>query len=235
MNEALDTLRTLTETVDKTVNGTVVKELSIWEMLFGGELAGTIILVILFILFVLTIYIFFERYFIIRKASRLDTNFMNTISDFVYDGKIDSGLDLCRSTNSPEARMIEKGLTRIGRPLEDISQAIENTAKLEIYQLEKKLNTMATIAGAAPMLGFLGTVVGVIIVFFNITHASGGSINPQDLAGGLFTAMGTTAVGLIVGITAYVGYNYLISKVDNTVYQLQASAVDFLDVINKPV
>ncbi|MFV0531516.1 MAG: MotA/TolQ/ExbB proton channel family protein [Flavobacteriales bacterium] len=231
MNDTVDTLKAINETV----KGPIVKELSVWEMLFGGGIAGTIIMVILFILFVATVYIFFERYFIIEKASKADALFMNAIRDFVYDGKIESGLDLCKSTNSPEARMIEKGLTRIGRPLEDISQAIENTAKLEVYQLEKRLNTMATIAGAAPMLGFLGTVVGVIIVFFNITHATGGNINPQDLAGGLFTAMGTTAVGLIVGIAAYIGYNYLVSKVDHTVYQLQASAVNFLDVINKPV
>lgn len=226
-----DTLQAIHETVKRPV----LKELSIWEMLFGGEIAGTIIMMILFVLFILTLYIFFERYFIIKKSSKVNVHFMDTIRDFVYDGKIESGLDLCKSTNSPEARMIEKGLTRIGRPLEDISQAIENTAKLEVYQLEKRLSTMATIAGAAPMLGFLGTVVGVIIVFFNITHASGGNINPQDLAGGLFTAMGTTAVGLIVGITAYIGYNYLVSKVDHTVHQLQASAVNFLDVINKPV
>ncbi len=231
MNDTIDSLQTANELI----TGPLVKELSIWEMLFGGEIAGTIIMAILFILFVITLYIFFERYFVIKKASKADTDFINTIRDFVHDGKIESGLDLCKTTNSPEARMIEKGLLRIGRPLEDISQAIENTAKLEVYQLEKRLNTMATIAGAAPMLGFLGTVVGVIIVFFNITHASGGNINPQDLAGGLFTAMGTTAVGLIVGITAYIGYNYLVSKVDHTVYQLQASAVNFLDVINKPV
>ncbi len=231
MNNLSDTIQRANQLLDSPT----VKELSLWQMLFGGEIAGTIIMGILFILFILTIYLFFERYFIIKKASKIDTHFMNTIRDFVYDGKIESGLDLCRSSLSPEAKMIEKGLMRIGRPLEDISQAIENTAKLEVYQLEKRLSTMATIAGAAPMLGFLGTVVGVIIVFFNITHASGGNINPQDLAGGLFTAMGTTAVGLVVGICAYVGYNYLVSKVDNTVYLLQASAVNFLDLINKPV
>lgn len=234
MNDSINTLRNITNAAAGTKVATE-KTLSIYEMLFGGGWAGTAIIVITLLLFVLAVYIFFERLFVIRKSSKVDAQFMNTIRDFVHDGKIEAAIDLCRSKNTPESRMIEKGIMRIGRPLSDISQSIENTAKLEIFQLEKNISILATVAGAAPMLGFLGTVIGVIMVFFNITHASGGNINPQDLAGGLFTAMNTTAVGLMVGIPAYVGYNYLVTKIDKTVYSLQNSAVNFLDLINKPL
>jgi biopolymer transport protein ExbB len=158
------------------------------------------------ILSILAVYIFVERYFAIHKAAKIDATFMNRIKDYIHDGKIDSAVSLCQSTDSPFAQMIEKGIHRIGRPLTDIQAAIENVGRQEIFKLEKGLPTLASAAGGAPMLGFLGTVTGMIKAFYNMAMA-GNNLNIQILSSGIYEAMVTTVAGLIVGIMAYFGYN----------------------------
>ncbi|MDH7914608.1 MotA/TolQ/ExbB proton channel family protein [Winogradskyella sp. SYSU M77433] len=212
----------------------VEKTLSIIELITTGGTAGMIIILILFLLLIVAIYIYFERLFTIKSASKVDSNFMNQIKDHVSNGKIDSAQMLCAQQNSPVSRLIGKGITRIGKPLEDINTAIENAGRLEIYGLEKNVSVLATISGAAPMIGFLGTVIGMIISIFEIAN-SGGSIDIKTLADGLYTAMTTTVGGLIVGIVAYVAYNHLVVKTNKVVYQMEANSVEFLDHLNEPI
>ena len=188
---------------------------------------------ILGLLSVLSIYIFIERYFIIRRSSKDDENFMNIIRDNVMDGKYDTANELCRRENTPIARMLQKGLSRIGKPLTDINAAIENVGNLEVSRLEKNIATLATIASTAPMLGFLGTVIGMIIAFYDMSMA-GGNIDIQLLSGGIYQAMITTVGGLIVGIIAYVLYNVLVARIDRLVFILEARASEFMDVLHEP-
>ncbi|WP_299225147.1 MotA/TolQ/ExbB proton channel family protein [uncultured Psychroserpens sp.] len=210
------------------------KTLSIIELIFSGGTAGQIIIAILFVLLVVAIYIYFERLFAIKAASKVDANFMNQIKDHVSNGKVDSAQMLCAQVNSPVSRLINKGITRIGKPLEDINTAIENAGRLEVYSLEKNVSILATISGAAPMIGFLGTVIGMILSIFEIAN-SGGSIDIKTLADGLYTAMTTTVGGLIVGIIAYVAYNHLVVRTDKVVYQMEANSLEFLDHLNEPI
>lgn len=210
------------------------KTLSIYKLIMDGGLGGQIIIGILFVLLAVTLYIYFERLFAIKAASKVDKNFMNQIKDFVSNGKIESADALCKSTNTPTSRLIEKGISRIGKPLEDINSAIENAGKLEIYQLEKNVSVVATIAGAAPMIGFLGTVIGMIVAIHEIAN-SGGQIDIKMLSDGLYTAMTTTVGGLIVGIIAYISYNHLVVRTNKVVYQMEAKSVEFLDLLNEPV
>jgi biopolymer transport protein ExbB len=196
-------------------------------------LKGGIIMIPLLILSLIAIYIFIERWLAISKAGKEDKNFMNNIRDYILSGKIDSAKALCKSTNTPVANMIEKGVSRIGRPLDDISAAIENVAKLEIYKLENKLALLATISGAAPMLGFLGTVVGMIKSLYNMAGA-GDNIVISTLAGGIYEAMVTTVGGLIVGIMAYISYNLLVAQVDKVIHKMEARTIEFLDLLNEP-
>jgi biopolymer transport protein ExbB len=207
-----------------------------------GELSTTIyelvlkggwIMAILGVLSVIAVYIFIERFFTINKASRDDKHFMNNIRDFIKSGRIDSAQALCKSNRSPIARMIEKGLMRIGRPLNDINAAIENVGKLEVSRLEKNVAGLATIAGAAPMLGFLGTVIGMIIAFYDMSMA-GNNIDIALLSTGIYQAMITTVGGLIVGILAYVCYNILVARVEKLVYLLEARSTEFMDLLNEP-
>ena len=179
-------------------------------------------------------YIFIERYYVIRKASRQDQNFMNRIKDYIHDGKIDAALALCKSTDSPSARMIEKGISRLGRPLQDISTAIENVGKLEISKLEKSFPTLATITGAEPMLGFLGTVIGMVRSFYAMSQA-GNNIEVSLLSDGIYTALITTVAGLIVGILGYFAYNILVVRVEKVVFNLEATNTEFMDILNEPV
>ena len=179
-------------------------------------------------------YIFIERYYVIRKATKEDQNFMNRIKDYIHDGKIEAALGLCQSTNSPSARMIEKGITRLGRPLQDISTAIENVGKLEISKLEKGFPTLATITGAEPMLGFLGTVIGMVQSFYNMEQA-GNNIDVSLMSGGIYTALITTVAGLIVGILGYFAYNTLVVRVERVVFNLEATLTEFMDILNEPV
>ena len=186
------------------------------------------------LLSLIAVYIFFERYFAIKKASQVDTNFMNRIRDYIHEGKIDNALTLCQSYTNPVSRMIEKGVQRIGRPLSDIVSAIENVGKLEIYQLEKGLPTLATVAGGAPMIGFLGTVMGMIRAFYDMSMA-GNNIDVTLLSRGIYTALVTTVAGLIVGIIAYFAYNYLVARVEKIVNKLEANSTEFMDLLNEPV
>ena len=212
----------------------VEKTLSIIELITSGGTSGIVIILILFLLLIVATYIYFERIFAIKAASKVDSNFMNQIKDHVSNGKIDSAQMLCAQQNSPVSRLIAKGITRIGKPLEDINTAIENAGRLEIYSLEKHVSVLATISGVAPMIGFLGTVIGMILSIFEIAN-SGGSIDIKSLADGLYTAMTTTVGGLIVGIVAYVAYNHLVVRTNKVVYQMEANSVEFLDHLNEPI
>ncbi|HIC32684.1 MAG: MotA/TolQ/ExbB proton channel family protein [Flavobacteriaceae bacterium] len=211
----------------------VEKTLSIIELITSGGTAGMIIIAVLILMLIFTLYIYFERMLTIKEASKIDANFMNQIRDYVSNGKIDSAQNLCSTVNSPVSRLISKGVSRIGKPLEDINTAIENAGRLEIYNLEKNVSVLATISGAAPMIGFLGTVIGMILSIFEIAN-SGGSIDIKTLADGLYTAMTTTVAGLIVGIVAYIAYNHLVVKTDKVVYQMEANSLEFLDLLNEP-
>lgn len=179
-------------------------------------------------------YIFIERFYVIRRATREDTNFMNRIKDYIHDGKIDAALALCKSTDSPSARMIEKGISRLGRPLQDISTAIETVGKLEISKLEKGFPTLATITGAEPMLGFLGTVIGMVQSFYAMSQA-GNNIEVSLLSDGIYTALITTVAGLIVGILGYFAYNTLVVRVERVVFNLEATLTEFMDILNEPL
>ncbi|MDO1499725.1 MotA/TolQ/ExbB proton channel family protein [Winogradskyella maritima] len=212
----------------------VEKTLSIIELIGSGGTAGMVIIGILFVLLVVATYIYFERLFAIKAASKVDSNFMNQIKDHVSNGKIESAQILCAQQNSPVSRLIGKGISRIGKPLEDINTAIENAGRLEVYELEKNVSVLATISGAAPMIGFLGTVIGMIIAIFELANA-GGTIEMDTLASGLYTAMTTTVGGLIVGIVGYIAYNHLVVKTNKVVYQMEANSVEFLDHLNEPV
>jgi biopolymer transport protein ExbB len=194
---------------------------------------GWVMIPIILLSFVAT-YIFIERYYVIKKATKEDINFMNRIKDYIHDGKIDAALALCRSTDSPSASMIEKGITRLGRPLQDISTAIENVGKLEISKLEKGFPTLATITGAEPMLGFLGTVIGMVQSFYAMSQA-GNNIEVSMLSDGIYTALITTVAGLIVGILGYFAYNVLVVRVERVVYNLEATLTEFMDILNEPV
>jgi biopolymer transport protein ExbB len=189
---------------------------------------------ILFLLLGVALYIYFERLFAIKAAAKIDANFMNQIRDYISSGKIDAAKMLCAQTNSPVARLTEKGVSRIGKPLDDINTAIENAGTLEVYKLEKNVSVLATVAGAAPMIGFLGTVIGMIIAFHEMA-TSGGQAEMGALASGIYTAMTTTVGGLVVGIIAYIGYNHLVTMTNKVVHSMEANAVDFLDLLNEPL
>ncbi len=228
-------LSNIQEVVDATnEEESVEKTLSIIELISSGGTAGIVIIAILFVLLVVATYIYFERLFAIKAASKVDSNFMNQIKDHVSNGKIESAQILCAQVNSPVSRLIGKGITRIGKPLEDINTAIENAGRLEVYSLEKNVSVLATISGAAPMIGFLGTVIGMILSIFEIAN-SGGQIDIKLLADGLYTAMTTTVGGLIVGIVGYIAYNHLVVKTNKVVYQMEANSVEFLDHLNEPI
>ena len=209
------------------------KTLSLFDLMLSGGLGGQIIILILFILLFAAVYIYFERLFAIKSASQVDKNFMLQIKDNVLNGNIESAKMRCAQSDSPVARLTEKGISRIGSPLEDINTAIENAGRLEVYKLEKNVSILATIAGAAPMIGFLGTVIGMVIAFHELATSSG-QAQMGALAEGIYTAMTTTVAGLIVGIIAYIGYNHLVVKTDKVVHQMEATAVDFLDLLNEP-
>jgi len=212
----------------------VEKTLSIIELISSGGLAGQIIIMVLFLLLMVASYIYFERIFAIKAASKIDANFMNQIKDHVSNGKIDSAQVLCAQINTPVSRLISKGITRIGKPLEDINTAIENAGRLEVYGLEKNVSVLATISGAAPMIGFLGTVIGMILAIFELANA-GGTIQMDVLASGLYTAMTTTVAGLIVGIIGYIAYNHLVVRTNKVIHQMEANSVEFLDLLNEPI
>lgn len=210
------------------------KTLSIYSLIMDGGIGGQIIIVVLLIMLIAALYIYFERVFAINATSKTDSNFMNQLKDLIANGKLEGAKVLCAQTNSPEARLIEKGISRIGKPLEDINTAIESAGTLEVYKLEKNVSVLATVAGAAPMIGFLGTVIGMILAFHEMA-TSGGQAEMGSLAAGIYTAMTTTVAGLIVGIIAYISYNHIVVKTNKVVHKMEAKAVEFLDLLNEPV
>jgi biopolymer transport protein ExbB len=203
------------------------------ELLMDGGMAGQIIIGVLFVLLFTAVYLYFERLFAIKAATDYDVNFMDQIRNNVSSGNLEAAKVLCAQKNTPVSRLTEKGISRIGSPLEDINTAIENAGKLEVYKLEKNVSILATIAGAAPMIGFLGTVIGMVLAFHTLATSSG-QAEMGTLAEGIYTAMTTTVAGLIVGIIAYIGYNHIVVKTDKVVHQMEATAVDFLDLLNEP-
>lgn len=209
------------------------KTLSLMDLLFSGGIAGSIIIIILFVLLIIAVYLYFERLFAIKAASKTDKNFMLQIRDNIASGNIEAAKIRCAQDNSPVAHLTAKGISRIGSPLEDINTTIENAGRLEVYKLEKNVSVLATIAGAAPMIGFLGTVIGMVLAFHSLASSSG-QAEMGALAEGIYTAMTTTVAGLIVGIIAYIGYNHLVVRTDKVVHQMETTAVDFLDLLNEP-
>lgn len=219
---------TITAVATMVPDAQVSEELSVMDL----ALKGGIIMIPLLILSLIAVYIFVERLLTISKARRYDPQFMGTIRQYIKEGKLDAARALCKSADTPVARMIDKGLSRIGRPLNDISAAIENVARLEIYRLENRLNLLGTIAGAAPMLGFLGTVIGMIRALYQMSNQP--EVNIALLSGGIYEAMVTTVGGLIVGIMAYIFYNLLVAQVEKVVNGLEARSIEFMDVLNEP-
>lgn len=204
-------------------------EINVIDLAFKGGW----IMVVLLLLSLMAGYIFIQRLLVIRRAGKEDQNFMNRIKDYIHEGKVDSALNLCRSTNTPSARMIEKGITRLGRPMNDVLVAIENVGNLEIAKLEKGFPLIATTAAGAPMLGFLGTVTGMVRAFFDMANA-GTNVDVSRLSGGIYEALVTTVGGLVVGIITLFAYNYLVSQVDNVVNKMEARTMEFMDLLNEP-
>lgn len=210
-------------------------EFSFWDILFHGGVFAKIVMGTVLALGVFSVYLFFERFFFInRMVSKTDANFMHNIEDYIREGKVDSALDYCKSQNSPEGRIMEKGISRLGRPVSDIVSSMESQAQVEIANMEKNLNLLAVVPSIAPMLGLLGTVIGMIIAFFNLSHAEG-SFSPKTLSEGIYTALGQTAVGLAVAIPANFFYNILLTRIDKFVLKIQNNSGEFLDTINKPL
>jgi len=208
--------------------------LSIMDLMLSGGIGGQIIMLLMVLLSIAMVYIFVNRMGAIKRANKIDPQFMKDIKDHVASGNVQSAINLCERSDSPVARMILKGLTRIGKPLQDISASIENQGKLEIQRLERNLPYLATIAGGAPMLGLLGTVIGMILAFQEMANAGGG-VQIDMLAEGIYVAMTTTAAGLVVGIFAYFGYNFLVTRVESVIYKMETSSTEFLDLLDEPV
>ena len=194
---------------------------------------GGWIMIVLGVLSIVAIFIFIQRFLIIKRVNKNDESFMNRIKDYIHDGKIDSAINLCRKTNNPSARMVEKGISRLGRPMNDVLVAIENVGNIEVAKLEKGFSIMATIAAGAPMLGFLGTVTGMVRAFFDMANA-GTNVDISLLSSGIYEALVTTVGGLVVGIIALFAYNYLVAQVDNVVNNLEAQTMEFMDLLNEP-
>ena len=207
----------------------VEETLSLWDL----TVKGGVIMIPLALLSVLAVYIFIERFMATQKAAREDNSFMNNIRDFIHQGKLDSAISLSKNTHTPIARMIYKGLLRLGKPLSDINAAIENVGRIEIAKLEKRVAFLATVAGGAPMLGFLGTVVGMVQAFYNMSKA-GNNIDIAMLSSGIYVAMVTTVGGLIVGIMAYFFYNIIVARIQKIVNMLESKASEFMDLLNEP-
>ena len=207
----------------------VVKDLSVWNL----TMAGGWLMIPLALLAVVSIYIFFERLFAVSRASKEDSAFMEKIKNYIHRGEVDQAAQLCKDTNTPYARMIEKGVSRIGRPMNDVLVAIENVGNMEIAKLEKGFNWLATTAAGAPMIGFLGTVTGMVQAFFQLASA-GQNSNVTILASGIYQALVTTVAGLIVGILALFAYNYLTSRVNKVMNKLEGKSMEFMDLLNEP-
>ena len=226
----------LTAVADSTSTATTVNAVEQTEKTLSYlDLAtkGGWLMIVLLVLSIIAIYIFGSKWWMISKASKVNKNFIKNIRVLIHDGKTKSAIELCRKYDNPTARLIEKGIERIGRPLEDIQAAVENMGNVEIARLEKGLPMLATIAGGAPMIGFLGTVTGIISAFFEMANA-GNNIDITLLSGGIYEAMVTTVGGLFVGIIAYFGYNYLTSQISNLVFKMENATIAFIDMLHEP-
>jgi len=231
MGDTTNTVTNVVDTISKTdQTKTVEKTMNVLDLAIKGGWT----MIPIGIMMLIAVYLIIERLIAIGKARREDPNFMNNIKDFIHNGKIDAAVSLCRATPTPIARMLEKGIGRIGHSLADISLAIENRAKLEVYGLEKNLSILATIAGAAPLMGLIGTVTGMVVTFFGIA-SKGQGVDIAVLAGGVYQAMVATVGGLIVGIIAYIGYNLLVSRVEKVVYKMELRSVEFIEILQTPV
>lgn len=210
-----------------TATNVPAEKISLWSLLKEGG----VLMIPLLLCSIILVYVFVERLMVIRKAGVIDPNFMLHIRENVSNGNLTSAKALCRNTDSPIARMIEKGLSRIGKPIDNIEKSMENTGKLEVYKLEKNTSILSTLAGIAPMFGFLGTIAGMIILFFNVQHQG---FSLETIAGGIYTKMVTSAVGLIIGLLAYVAYMYLNAQINKNVNRMEAASVEFLDILQEP-
>jgi len=204
-------------------------EVNILQLLMEG---GWYIMLPLALMSIFALYVYFERYMAIRRAEQTSPDFMQRLKDYISQGQLPSANNLCADNDTPMARMLEKGISRIGKPLSDISTSIENVGKLEIYSLEKNMSVLATVAGAAPMVGMLGTVIGMVNVFLDMEAA--GVVQVSDISSGTKQAMVTTIVGLIVGIIAYMAYNHLVGKVSKVVHKMEATSLEFIDILEEP-
>ena len=220
--------RVITQVTEAPVSETVAT-INIWDLAIKG---GWLMIPIALLLFI-AVAILIERIFVIKSASKEDSTFMNRIKDYIHEGKIDSAINLCRSTDTPISRMIEKGISRLGRPMNDILVAIENVGNIEIAKLEKGFPWVATAAAAAPMIGFLGTVTGMVRAFFAMANA-GANVDITLLSSGIYEALVTTVAGLIVGIIALLAYNYLVAQVNRAVTKMETRSMEFMDLLNEP-
>lgn len=210
------------------------KEVAIWQAVSdaASDAMGLIILLLLAVMSIYAVYVFVERLLALQRASKKSPDFLSKIKDYLSDGKVEEARNLCVRTDSPSARMLEKGIDRLGKPVDVVASAIDNTGKLEISRLEQRLSFLATAAGAAPMIGFLGTTIGMVKTFNAMKNLD--SLDLGTIAPGIMTAMVTTVAGLIVGIIAYMGYNYLVSKISKVVYRMENDAMEFMDLLHKP-
>lgn len=214
--------------IDSLQNGGAPSGISLFDLL---KLGGWV-MIPLTLLFVITVFVFFERLIAIRKASKIDANFMNIIRDHIINGNVTAARSFAKNTNNPVARMIDKGIQRIGKPIDSIEKSMENVGKLELYNMERNLSILSLIAGIAPMFGFLGTIIGMFQLFYQL--AAGGDFNIQTMANGIYTKMITSATGLIIGLLAYVAHNFLSTQVDKTANKMESSSSEFIDVLQEP-
>ncbi len=225
ITDPIDTLQTA-----ELLNETVQEPINLWTMAtYGGW-----IMIVLAVLLALATYLFIERLVVINAAKKEDKSFMDRIKDYIHEGKIDSAINLCHKADTPAAHMVEKGISRIGRPMSDVQVAVENVGNLEVSKLEKNLVILATISAGAPMLGFLGTVLGMVETFYNMAGSASGMIEMALLSDGMYKAMVTTVGGLIVGILVMFAYNYLVARIDSVVRQLEGRTLEFMDLLNEP-
>lgn len=225
-----DVAAVVPDTLSQAAPQVIEQELSVWDLC----LKGGFIMIPLLVLSLVCIYILVERSLVLKAALKEDRTFMKRIKDYITEGEFESAMKLCKNTNTPYARLIQKGISRIGRPMNDVLVAIENVGNLEVARLEKGFSWLATTAAGAPMIGFLGTVIGMVEAFFALASA-GGSANVSILANGIYEALVTTVAGLIVGIIDMFAYNYLVSRVNRVMNQLEAKTMEFMDLLNEPV
>ena len=200
--------------------------------LFDLVAKGGVIMIPLGLLLAVAIFFFFERMIAINKASRLDGNFMNMIRDNIHSSNVSAARSLAKNTNSPVARMIDKGLQRIGKPIDAIEKSMENVGRLEVYKMERNLSVLSLVYGIAPMFGFLGTIFGMLQLFYNIS--SSGEFTPAEISGGIYTKMITSASGLIIGLLAYVGYNFLNAQINKNINKMESASAEFIDILQEP-